>query len=88
MSSKHVPLRRCVGCMESKPKETLFRFVIEDDAIVPDPAAKRPGRGFYLDRSEDCFRKAVKRKTFQRLLKRNVSPEECEALLDRIRPLF
>ena len=88
MSSKHVPLRRCVGCMESKPKETLTRFVIRNDEIVPDPAAILPGRGFYLDRSEECFRKAVKRKAFQRLLKRNYTNEEAEALLERIRPLL
>jgi len=74
--------------MESKPKRELIRFVAKDGGIVPDPSAVLPGRGFYLDPSEDCFRKAVKRKAFQRILKRDVPPEEQETLLERIRRIL
>ena len=42
MSSKHVPLRRCVGCMESKPKETLFRFVRDEAERLGRRGQKRP----------------------------------------------
>ncbi len=87
-TNTHTPMRRCIGCMESKPKETLLRFVAGDGTVAPDPEAVLPGRGFYLDRSEECFRKALKRKAFQRVLKRDFPAEESEALLERIRPLF
>ena len=85
---RRVPVRRCVGCMESKPKAELVRFVVADGTVTPDPKAVLPGRGFYLDRSEECFRKALKRKAFQRILKRDFPAEEAEELLERIRPLF
>ena len=85
---RRVPMRRCVGCMESKPKAELIRFVATEGTVVPDPKAVLPGRGFYLDRSEECFRKALKRKALQRILKRDFPAEEAEALLERIRPLF
>ena len=85
---KHIPMRRCIGCMESKPKAELIRFTVQDGTVVPDPANRLPGRGFYLDRSEECFRKAVKRKAFQRALRRDLPEEEREALLGAIRPFF
>ena len=81
-------MRRCIGCMESKEKSALLRFVVRDGKIVPDAAARLPGRGFYLDPDEACFRKALKRKAFQRILKREFNDEAAEALLTEIQPLL
>jgi predicted RNA-binding protein YlxR (DUF448 family) len=39
---KHVPLRSCVACRESKPKRELIRVVrVADDRIEIDRSGKR-----------------------------------------------
>ena len=44
------PLRRCVVSRERLPKERMIRFVIGPDrSVVPDLAARLPGRGMWLD---------------------------------------
>ncbi len=66
----HVPMRRCVGCGAKHPKRSLIRFVRDREAgIVPDPAARREGRGAYLCRERRCVEKAVARGGLVRALK-------------------
>ena len=59
-------MRRCVGCMESKPKQELIRIVAVSGKPVIDPTGKSAGRGVYLCKDIDCFEKAKKKKTIQR----------------------
>ncbi len=60
---KYVPMRRCIGCMQSRPKEDLIRLTAGADGLVIDESGKAPGRGFYLCRgSEKCVRLAVKKR--------------------------
>ena len=81
MNEKKVPHRRCVGCMESKRKEELTRLAITDFGLMVDPRCRLDGRGIYLCKdSADCFAKALKRKAFERTLKRAVAAEEVAAL--------
>ena len=47
---KHVPMRRCVGCMQSKPKSELVK-------VNPD----QPGKGIYVCNNENCIAKAMKK---------------------------
>lgn len=48
------PLRRCIVTRERLPKERMIRFVLGPDRqIVPDMAAKLPGRGMWLSASWD-----------------------------------
>ena len=81
MNEKKVPHRRCVGCMESKRKEELTRLAITDFGLMVDPRCRLDGRGIYLCKgSAECFAKALKRKAFERTLKRAVAAEEVAAL--------
>ena len=81
MIEKKVPHRRCVGCMESKPKQELTRLAITDFGLMVDPRGRLDGRGIYLCKgSSECFAKAQKRKAFERTLKRAVAAEEIAAL--------
>ena len=81
MIEKKVPHRRCVGCMESKPKQELTRLAITDFGLMVDPRGRLDGRGIYLCKgSNECFAKAQKRKAFERTLKRAVAEEEIAAL--------
>ncbi len=48
------PLRRCIVTRVRLPKESMIRFVLGPDRmVVPDLAARLPGRGMWLSASAD-----------------------------------
>ena len=59
---KKVPMRRCVGCMQSKPKASLIRIVDGPEGPRKDIDGKAQQRGYYLCSSESCLAKAIKKK--------------------------
>ena len=60
LKNKKIPMRRCVGCMESKPKGSLIRIACYEDNITVDPTGKAKGRGVYLCPDRECMEKAKK----------------------------
>jgi predicted RNA-binding protein YlxR (DUF448 family) len=42
---KKIPMRRCVGCMESKPKNQLIRIAGYEGNVSIDRTGKAKGRG-------------------------------------------
>ena len=78
-------MRRCIGCMESKPKESLIRIACHDGKLTVDPTGKAPGRGVYLCKgSADCIALAKKKKALQRNLHAEVSAEELDRIFEEI----
>ena len=76
MTPKKIPLRRCSGCGESKPKKELVRVVRAPDGSVSlDFKGKQPGRGAYVCPATACLVKARKAKRFERALEVQ-SPQE------------
>ena len=71
MPNKHIPHRRCIGCMESKPQAELIRIAYSNTPAV-DVSGAAQGRGMYICRSKDCLELAVKRKSLQRASKGSV----------------
>ena len=67
------PIRTCIGCGERAAKPDLVRVVAAGDEIVPDAAARLPGRGAYLHPSLACLERAQRRKAFPRALRRPAS---------------
>lgn len=64
---KKVPMRRCCGCMEMKPKNELVRVVKNKEGVISlDLTGKMPGRGAYLCRNPECLEKARKARRFER----------------------
>ncbi|MBO5180025.1 MAG: YlxR family protein [Clostridia bacterium] len=60
---KKVPLRRCLGCFESKPKNELIRVVkSKEGEITLDKTGKKQGRGAYICYNKDCLEKVIKTK--------------------------
>ena len=58
-----MPIRTCVGCRERFDQGILLRWVIDPDGCaVPDPSRRRPGRGAYVCRREECWEALRKRK--------------------------
>lgn len=58
---KKVPVRKCIGCGESKAKTELIRVVRSPEGeISVDPTGKKSGRGAYICKSAECLKKARK----------------------------
>ncbi|MBQ6814766.1 MAG: YlxR family protein [Lachnospiraceae bacterium] len=73
---KKIPLRKCTGCNEMKPKCELVRVIkTADEQILMDLTGKMNGRGAYVCRSEECLKKAIKTKAIERSLGIKVSDE-------------
>ena len=81
---KNIPMRRCVGCMESKPKKELVRIAGFEGRASLDLTGKAKGRGVYLCKDEECFLKAKKKKAIERALGIEFQEEESERLLEEI----
>ena len=59
--TKKIPVRRCVGCGEHFPKNTLIRVLrTPDGEILLDLTGKKSGRGAYLCKSVACLKRARK----------------------------
>ena len=81
MKPKKIPLRMCVGCRESKPKRELIRVVrAPDGTLSMDPIGKKPGRGAYVCRSEECLKRAIKQKQLERQLEVQLTEEVAQQL--------
>ena len=75
-NKRKIPMRKCVGCGEMKPKKELLRVLrTEEEGSVLDTTGKKNGRGAYICYSRDCFQKAVKNKGLERSFKQAVPAE-------------
>ncbi|MDR1572333.1 MAG: YlxR family protein [Clostridiales Family XIII bacterium] len=88
MKEKRIPMRRCVGCMQSKPKRELIRIAAGENGARPDPTGKANGRGVYLCRDRECFLKAKKRKSVGRGLGVELTAGQMELLLGELEEVF
>lgn len=85
MKVKKIPMRRCVGCGEQKPKKELLRIVaLPTGEIEVDRTGKKSGRGVYICDNADCFAKAFDSHGLERSLKRPVSRDVYMALKDSL----
>ncbi len=61
------PLRRCIVTRAQGPREKMIRFVLGPERnVVPDLAARLPGRGLWLSARADVIETAAKRGAFAR----------------------
>lgn len=78
---KKIPMRKCVGCGEMKPKKELIRILrTESGEFIVDAAGKKNGRGAYICRSVECFLKAEKSKGLERSFKQEIPREVYDRL--------
>ena len=78
MKQKKIPLRKCTGCGEMKPKRELVRVVKAPDVkneqgevvakgeVSLDLTGKKSGRGAYVCNNINCLEKAIKAKRFEK----------------------
>ncbi len=82
MAEKKIPMRKCTGCGEMKPKKELIRVLktAESETILLDTTGRKNGRGAYLCNSLDCFQKARKTRGLERSLQMKIPDEIYETL--------
>ncbi|MBQ2694762.1 MAG: YlxR family protein [Clostridia bacterium] len=67
MQTRRIPMRKCTGCNEMKPKKELVRVVRSPEGEISlDLTGKKPGRGAYVCRSAECLEKARKTKRLEK----------------------
>ena len=85
MMLKKIPMRRCLGCYESKPKKELIRVVkTSEGEICIDKTGKKNGRGAYICYNKECLEKAFKTKRLSRNLDIPISEDIFNILKDEI----
>lgn len=85
MVTKKIPVRRCVGCNEGKPKKELVRVVkTAEGEISVDVTGKKSGRGAYLCPDKKCLAKAQKAKRLERAFECAISEEIYERLAQAV----
>jgi predicted RNA-binding protein YlxR (DUF448 family) len=79
---KHIPLRSCIACRETKPKRELVRVVHTPEGPVEvDRTGKKNGRGAYFCPAQECWELGQKKKALNHAFKITVTPENWDELL-------
>lgn len=81
MAERKIPLRKCIGCGLSKGKKELIRVIrTPEGAICLDETGRKNGRGAYLCKNTECFKKAKKTKGLERSFQMAIPPEVYDIL--------
>ncbi len=85
MQPKKIPLRKCMGCGEMKPKKELVRIVkTPEEEIVLDLTGKKNGRGAYICRSAECLKKARKSKRIEKSFQCQIPDEVYDKMAEEL----
>jgi len=80
---RHVPQRTCVACRQVKAKQELVRLVcVADGTVEVDISGKKPGRGAYLCRSEECWEEGCRGGRLEYALRTSLDQDNRQRLLD------
>lgn len=86
MKQKKIPLRRCNGCNEQKPKKELIRIVKSPDGEISlDLTGKKSGRGAYICNDLECLRKAGKSRRIDKTFEMTIPDEVYKSLEEQIK---
>ncbi len=85
MKTKSIPVRRCAGCMESKPKKELIRIAGYLGEISIDTTGRAKGRGVYVCPVKECIEKAQKKKAIGRSLDMDITPQQINDIFEGLK---
>lgn len=85
MKQKKIPMRKCNGCGEQKPKKELVRIVKSPDGEVSlDLTGKASGRGAYICNNAECLKKARKSHRIDKAFEMAIPDSVYEQMLTEI----
>ena len=83
---RSIPMRKCTGCNEMKPKKELVRVVRSPEGEVSlDLTGKKPGRGAYVCRDAECLSKARKAGRLERAFSCEIPPDVYERMEEELK---
>lgn len=86
MTEKKIPMRKCLGCGEMKPKKELIRAVKSPEGEISlDLTGKKSGRGAYICPCKECFTKARKGKRLERALETSIPESVYDAMAEELK---
>ena len=86
MTTKKIPMRMCIGCKEMKPKRELVRVVKTPECEIKlDLTGKLNGRGAYICRDAECFKKIQKQNALAHTFSMKIEPSIYESLEEELR---
>ena len=81
-TQKKIPMRQCLGCSQHKSKKEMLRVLrTPEGEIMLDFTGKKSGRGAYICKRLDCFKKARGKKRLEASLEVKI-PDEVYARLE------
>lgn len=85
MKQKKIPMRRCCGCNEQKPKKELIRVVRSAEGEISlDLTGKASGRGAYICNNLECLKKARKSRRIDRTFEITIPNEIYDKMEEEI----
>lgn len=88
MKERKIPMRRCIGCMQSKEKNSLIRIAGFEGKLTLDPSGKAKGRGVYLCKgSPACLELANKRRAIERNFDMPITEEMKQEIFSQLEAL-
>ena len=84
-SNRSIPMRKCLGCNEMKPKKELIRAVKSPEGEISlDFTGKKSGRGAYICRSIECFDKARKGRRLEKAFSCRIDSSVYDAMAEEL----
>lgn len=82
---RKIPIRRCTGCGEHFPKNTLIRVLrTPEGEVVLDLTGKKNGRGAYICKNAACLKKARKSRRIETALDCRITEELYEKMEEEL----
>lgn len=86
MQKKKIPLRKCTGCGEMKPKKELVRVVkTPDDEVLMDLTGRVNGRGAYICPNAQCLKIARKSKRIEKSFQMQIPDEVYDKMEEELK---
>ena len=83
---RKTPTRRCTGCGEHFPKNTLIRVLrTPEGEVLLDLTGKKSGRGAYICKNAACLKKARKSRRIETSLECSISEELYEKMEEELK---
>lgn len=84
MKKSNIPMRKCIGCQESKPQSELIRIACYEGVLTVDTDGKSKGRGVYICKDKKCMETAKKKRAIVRGFKGAVTPKAADETMEEI----
>ena len=82
---RKIPTRKCTGCGEHFPKNTLIRVLrTPEGEVTLDLTGKMSGRGAYICMNPSCLKKARKSRRIESSLECAISEELYEKMEEEL----